>query len=69
MSVEEFIIWVYCCVDDYYQRATVGHNLRSRGYAPTLSDSEVITMELVGEFLGIDADKKIWSIRTAAPAR
>lgn len=60
MSVEEFIIWVYCCVDDYYQRATVGHNLRSRGYAPTLSDSEVITMELVGEFLGIDADKKIW---------
>lgn len=60
MSVEEFIIWVYCCVDDYYGRATAGQNLRSRGFSPALSDSEVMTMELVGEFLGIDADKNIW---------
>jgi len=60
MSVEEFIIWVYCCVDDYYRRTTIGQTLRSRGFAPALSDAEVITMELVGEFLGFDADKKIW---------
>ena len=60
MSVEEFIIWVYGCVEDYYARATSGCSLRARGFSPALSDSEVITMELVGEFLGIDADKNIW---------
>ncbi len=60
MSVEEFITWVYCCVDDYFIRATRGAILRTRGFAPKLSDSEVITMELVGEFLGIDTDKQIW---------
>jgi hypothetical protein len=27
---------------------------------PGLADSEVITMEIVGEFLGIDCEKAIW---------
>lgn len=34
--------------------------LRSRGFMPKLSDAEVITMELVGEFMGKDQDKGIW---------
>jgi hypothetical protein len=34
--------------------------LRQRGPQPTLSDSEVITMELAGEFFGIDTDRGIW---------
>jgi hypothetical protein len=34
--------------------------LRTRGFAPRLSDSEVITMELVGEFLGYAGDEAIW---------
>jgi hypothetical protein len=34
--------------------------IRSRGPAPKLWDSEVITMELAGEFLGIDTDEQIW---------
>jgi len=34
--------------------------LRTRGFAPRLSDSEVITMEIVGEFLGYDGDEAIW---------
>jgi hypothetical protein len=33
--------------------------VRSRGPAPTLSDAEVLTIEIVGEFLGIDTDKGI----------
>ena len=33
--------------------------LRSRGPQPKLSDSEVITMEIVGESLGFDCDKSI----------
>ena len=36
---------------DQYRR------LRKRGPMPKLSDSEVLTIEVVGEFLGIDTDK------------
>jgi len=36
------------------------HRLRPRGFAPQLTDSEVITMEGVGEFLGLDTDVGIW---------
>jgi hypothetical protein len=34
-----------------------GHRLRTRGPAPKLSDSEVITMEVVGSYLGLSQDK------------
>jgi hypothetical protein len=33
--------------------------LRQRGPAPKLSDAEVLTIEIVGEFLGIDTDKAL----------
>jgi hypothetical protein len=56
MSVEDFIIYVYCCVEDIC-RTLVNQPLRSRGFMPKLSDAEVITMEIVGEFIGKDHDK------------
>jgi hypothetical protein len=34
-------------------------NPRTRGPRPVLSDSEVITVELVGEFWGLDADRRL----------
>src|SRR5262249_62221442 len=34
--------------------------LRRRGCEPRLADSEVITLEVVGEFLGIDADRELF---------
>ena len=34
--------------------------MRQRGPKPLLLDSEIITMQVVGEFLGIDGDKNIW---------
>ena len=34
--------------------------VRSRGPAPTLDDAEVLTMEAVGEFLGLDQDAAIY---------
>jgi hypothetical protein len=37
-----------------------GRRLRQRGPAPTLSDSEVLTIECVGEFWGIDTDKGLY---------
>ena len=59
MSVEDFIIYVYCCVEDTCQ-TIVNQPLRRRGFMPKLSDAEVITMEIVGEFMSKDHDKGIW---------
>lgn len=60
MSIEDFIINVYCLVDETLKNLMVGQKLRERGFKPSLSDSEVITMEVVAEFLGIDTDKGAW---------
>jgi len=49
-----FLIAVYCFVDDWLK------GKRLRGPQPKLSDSEVLTMEIVGEFLGLDTDKAIY---------
>ena|SRR5215218_469563 len=35
--------------------------LRGRGPEPELCDSEVLTMEIVGEFLGIDSEKGLYA--------
>lgn len=59
-SIEEFIIAVFCCVDDLLQEITQGRPIRAKGFAPALADSEVITMEIVAEYQGIDADQGIW---------
>lgn len=60
MSVEDFIITVYCLIDVELKKITQVKRLRSRGFAPKLSDVEVITMDIVGEFLGKDTDAGIW---------
>jgi len=59
-SSDEFIIAVFCCVDDLLKEVTQGQPIRQKGFAPALSDSEVITMEIVAEYQGIDADQAIW---------
>lgn len=59
-STEEFIIAVFCCVDDELKALTQGHRIRTRGFKPALSDAEVMTMEIVGEYRGMDADTDIW---------
>ncbi len=58
MSVEDFIITVYCLVDNELKK--INKTLRSRGFEPKLTDAEVITMEITGEFLGKDTDCGIW---------
>ena len=57
MDLKDFIIRVFCWVDDSLR--PLGR-LRSRGFEPGLRDSEVLTMEIVGEFLGFHTDKGIW---------
>ena len=60
MSIDDFIIAIFCLIDDELKRVLKGKKLRQRGPLPGLRDSEVITMEIVGEFLGKDCDKAIW---------
>jgi len=57
MPVDEFIIHVYCCVMPLVEEIERKKPRRQRGFNPKLSDAEVITMEIVGEFLGYDTDK------------
>ncbi len=63
MPIDEFIINIYLMVEQYY-KIVVTKPLRSAGYAPKLSDPEVICMEMVGEFLHLDQDKQIWQYFT-----
>lgn len=59
-TIDEFIIAVFCCVDDLLEEVTQDKAIRQKGFAPASADSEVITMEIVAEYQGIDADQAIW---------
>src|SRR5918995_1149583 len=58
MDLSTFIISVFCLIDD---RLKDLGRLRARGPVPTLSDSEVLTIEVVGEFLGLDEDTELFA--------
>lgn len=60
MKIYDFIVAIFVMVDDFIQMRFPERALRQRGPLPTISDSEVITMELVGEYLGFDTDKSIY---------
>jgi hypothetical protein len=57
---DSLIIAVFCLVDDALARVTPGR-LRRRGPRPSLCDSEVLTMEVVGEYLGLDRDTELFA--------
>jgi len=56
MDATTLLITVYCLIDDWLG----GRRLRQRGPQPILSDSEILTIECVGEFWGIDTDKGLY---------
>jgi Transposase DDE domain len=56
MQLTTFIVTVFCLIDDWL----AGQRLRQRGPQPVLADSEVLTIECVGEFLGIDTDSGLY---------
>ncbi len=60
MPLDLFIISVYCWVADFFTPLSP-RSIRTRGFAPKLSDAEVITMEVVGECLGMDQDTQIYA--------
>jgi DDE family transposase len=63
MTLDDYMLTVFCLVDDQLKVLQLTH-LRQRGFAPMLSDSEVLTIEAVGEFLGFDQDAQLfWYFR------
>lgn len=64
MEREDFIIEVYCLVcelyDEFQNRFCQRRPLRGGGSAPALSDAEVITIELCGEYFKKSTDSEIF---------
>jgi hypothetical protein len=58
VDLNTFITTVFCLADDWLHEHQPP---RRRGPAPELSDSEVLTIEIVGEFLGIDAHTRAFT--------
>src|SRR3712207_6647679 len=58
MDLSTFIVALFCLIDD---RLKDLGRLRERGPAPTLCDAEVLTIEVVGEFLGLDEDTELFA--------
>jgi hypothetical protein len=52
-----FMITAFCWIDDALKATFEGQSLRQRGPTPTLPDAEVLTMEVVGEYLGFGQDQ------------
>jgi Transposase DDE domain len=56
MSIVDLLLRTFCFVDDEIK----GRKLRQRGPQPRLTDSEVITLQIVGERLGLDRDRQLF---------
>ena len=61
MDLDTFIIAVFCLVDEAIPRVSGGRRLRERGPEPLLTDSEVLTMEVIGEYLGLAQDSALFA--------
>ncbi len=60
MDLDSYIIAVFCRIDDALKSLFQGKRLRQGG-DPVLADSEVLTMEAVGEFLGRSQDTDLYA--------
>jgi hypothetical protein len=59
MTVTDYLLHVFYLIDSEIKAMNLPR-LRQRGPRPRLSDSEVITIVLAGEFFGIDTDRGIY---------
>lgn len=60
MDRYDFIITVYCLVCQYYGIVKERYPLRRGGFAPALTDEEVITIEICGEYFKMNTDQDIF---------
>ncbi len=61
MNIADYIVKVFVMTDDFCKIYYPARKLRARGPLPKLSDSEAITMELIGEYLGFHSDQEIYN--------
>ena len=60
MDLDTKIIAVFCRIDDALKSLFQGQRLRKSGPEPRLSDAEALTIEAVGEFLGLNRDTALY---------
>lgn len=58
MSIKNFIINMYCLVDEMVKKMVDVKSIWQHGFKQNLSNSGVITMDVVAEFLDMDTDKR-----------
>jgi hypothetical protein len=61
MDRDTFIINIYCLVVEIYRSVTNNIKLRKAGFAPQLTDKEVITIEICGEYFKLHTDKDLYN--------
>jgi hypothetical protein len=61
MERDIFIISVYCLVVDIMRKLENSYKFRRAGCAPKLTDAEVITIEICGEFFKLHEDTEIYN--------
>ena len=60
MDLDTLIVTMFCLVDDNLSSLSPDR-FRERGPQPKLADSEVLTIELIGEYLGLSQDTAIFA--------
>ncbi len=61
MERDIFIISVYCLVVEIMRKLENIYKFRRAGFAPKLTDAEVITIEICGEFFKLHEDTEIYN--------
>ena len=61
MDRDSFIVAVFLTVCNQYDFIKKNFKIRRGGFPPALSDEEVITMEICGEYFKIECDKDIFA--------
>ncbi|MGX9728157.1 MAG: hypothetical protein ACTFAK_12825 [Candidatus Electronema sp. VV] len=61
MDRDSFIIAVFLTACEQYNFIKQSCKIRRGGFAPALSDEEVITIEICGEYFKLECDKDIGS--------
>lgn len=61
MERDTFIITVFCLVSERMNILRKSYPVRHGGFAPALSDEEVITLEICGEYFKLSTDKDLFN--------
>lgn len=61
MDLDTMIVATYCLIADALPTVLGGRPLRQRGPTPKMTDAEVLTLEVVGELLGLAQDAAIYA--------